>query len=104
MSNDKGESDVTPTESETTCTGGNFSHAVLLNRGERSQRYPFHPWKRIGRKRRDAITPTCTLLAESMGKTSDVGEILKAQSTMVTDAEVPSSLSQYVRFNSQHPR
>jgi len=66
MSNDNGKSDVTPTESETTCTVGNFSHAVLLNRGERPQRYPFHPLKRIGRKRRDAITPTCTLLAESM--------------------------------------
>ena len=26
MSNDYGESDVTPTESETTCTVGNFSH------------------------------------------------------------------------------
>ena len=26
MSNDNGESDVTPTESETTCTVGNLSH------------------------------------------------------------------------------
>ena len=31
MSNDNGESDITPTESETTCTVGNFSHAVLLD-------------------------------------------------------------------------
>jgi len=35
-----------------------------------------------------------TAKAQSTGKTSDVGEILKAQSTLVTDAEDPSSLSQ----------
>ena len=36
---------------------------TFLAEAERPQRYPFHPWKRIGRKRRDAITPTCTSLA-----------------------------------------
>jgi len=63
MSNVNGKSDVTPTESRIICTVGNLSRG-----SQETQRYPFHPWKRIGRKRREAITPICTSLAELFWK------------------------------------
>jgi len=55
MSNINGESAVTPTESETTGTVGHFSHGSR----ETPVTSPL-PWKRIGRRRREATSPTGT--------------------------------------------
>jgi len=88
MSNDYGESDVTPTESETTCTVGNLSRGA-----ERPQRLPFLSRKRIGRKRRDAITPTCSSLAVFFWKRAD-GSIVPEKQTNKAGTPVAESVEE----------
>jgi len=53
---------------------------TFLAEAERPQRYPFLSRKRIGRKRRDAITPTCTSLAVFFWKGAD-GSIVPEKQT-----------------------
>jgi len=66
---------------------------TFLAEAERPQRHPFLSRKRIGRKRRDAITPTCTSLAVFFRKGAD-GSIVPEKQTNKAGTPVAESVEE----------